>query len=406
LRLGTVSSRIGAVRAGLVLLLLGCSIPAFGQRITTVGTTIDVVGGFENLPASGLPGDSSQMQEFYGLLPGINLTSTTARTTLGATYSYGWNRFGDDLPRTTSSHAASVSLSSRLSPRWNFNLSDYYSRTNDIYNFYALRGVEIVEDSLVFYFSPTATGQAFTTNTVAMNLDHDLSAKSTLSFNAAHSLGRYEIDDALPGLSDQNNVSGGMTYSRQINDRTSWNLAYTAAFYSFDKFNSALSNAVTVGLSSRLTRNTTLSLSIGPSHVKNLHFAVTNTSYQATASLSQTVKENYFHISLNQGNSTSTGVGSLSSSRSATLGFSRGFGRRVNVFASAAAFQGTGIVGNPLNSQGTSLTGNVGFLLAKNLSLQTGALYQRYTQPAPYSYTQKRVFVSLRYSQPNLLRTH
>lgn len=405
MRLSSAISRIAAVRAGLVFLLIGCSVPAFAQRITTVGTTIDVVGGLENLPASGLPGESSQMQEFYGLLPGINLSSTTARTTIGATYSYGWNRFGGDLPRTTSSHAGSVSLTSQLNPRWNLSLTDYYSRTNDIYTFYALRGVEIVEDSLVFYFSPTATGQAFTTNSVAFNLNHDLSARSTLSFQAAHSLGRYEMDETLPGLSDQHNVSGGVSYSRQINDRTSWNLGYTTAFYSFDKFNSAISNAVNVGLSSRLTKNTTASLSVGPSHVKNLHVEVNNTSYQATASLSQNVKENYFHISFSTGNSTSTGVGSLSSSRSVTGGFSRGFGRRVNLFASASAFQGTGIVGNPLNSKGTSLTGNVGFLLAKNLSLQTGALYQRYTQPAPYSYTQKRVFVSLRYSQPNLVRT-
>jgi hypothetical protein len=215
-----------------------------------------------------------------------------------------------------------------------------------------------------------------------------------------------ESENALIGLSNLQTISANATYTRRINERTSWNVGYSGSYFSFDKFNSAVSTAVTVGLSSTVAKNTSVNVSAGPSRVNNLGVPGNNTSLVASLSITRKIKENNFHASISNNNATASGVGSVSNTRSLTAGISRELGRRVSVFADFSAFDGTGVVGNPFRTRGTSATANMGFSLARNLSLQGGIQYQRYTQPSPYAYSQRRAFVSLRYSHPNLLRSH
>jgi len=75
------------------------------------------------------------------------------------------------------------------------------------------------------------------------------------------------------------------------------------------------------------------------------------------------------------------------------------------VYASANVSDSKGILDNTVSSRGGGAAANVGFLLTQQLSLQVGAQLQRYTQPAPFAFTQKRLFASLRYTHPNLLRS-
>ena len=393
--------------AAVLVLLLGLSAPLYSQRTYNVNGTIDVVGGFDSYPPStGVPtGGDVPTDPFYGVLPGISLQSRTARTVLNATYGFGLNHYASELPRDSKSHSASLSLSRDLGPRWTFTVTDWFSRTDDLFTYYALLGVELVDEDLVLYFSPVAANQTLTTNRVGASFSHQLSPRSSITFGGEHGLGYYGNDADLVGLSDQNQFSGNFGYSRRITDRTSLTVSYNAGYFAFDKFNSAVSNAVTAGLSSIIAKDTTVSLSVGPSHVRNIEVNVDNLSYQASASLTKAIKGNSFHFTLSQGNATTSGVGTISSTRSASAGISRTFGRRVSVFADASAFQGTGIIGNPFNTKGTTITGNVGLAIARNLSLQTGVQFQRYMQPSPYAFTQKRLFASLRYTQPNLLRS-
>ena len=395
-----------AGRAGVLMFLLGVCVPLYAQRTYTVGTSVDIVGGLDSYPNSGAPAAEAPMDPFYGILPNITLDSRTARTTISASYGFGYNRFQTELPRETKTHSASLTLSRQLNPRWNFLLSESFNQSDDLFTYYALLGVEVLDESMVIYFSPVATNQALGTNRVRTSFNHDLSARSTLSFGGEHSFTYYGNDDSLVGLSDQQTVSGDVNYIRRLNDRTSLNVSYNGSYYTFDKFNSAISNTIQVGLSSVLAKETTLSLSVGPSQVRNIEADVNNMNYQASASLAKKIKGNSFHVTLSQGNSTSSGVGTISNTRSASLGISRTFGRRVSLFGDASAFQGSGIVGNPFNTKGTSITGNVGIAIARNLSIQTGAHFQRYTQPSPYAFTQKRVFATLRYSVPTLFRSH
>ena len=403
-----LNSRVGRI-GNVCMLLIALSAPLSAQRTYTVGTSVDVTGGLESYPyTNGLPGQpptEAPTDPFYGVLPGITLQSRTARSELTATYGFGYTHYASELPRDTRTHNVNVSISRQLSPRWDMSITEWFTQTNDLFSYYALLGAELVDEGLVFYFSPVATNQSVRTNSLAADFNHDLSARSTLSFRGAYTLGSYAQAESLVGLSDQHTFSGGLDYTRRMSERLSWSLGYSGDYFTFDKFGSALSTAVHFGLESVLAKGTVLSVRVGPSHVKNLNVNVDNTNFHATGSLTKQIKGNSFHFSLTQGNATSSGVGSISSTRSASAGVSRTFGRRVNVFADASAFEGLGIIGNPFNTKGTSITGNVGIAIAKNVSIQTGVQFQRYSQPSPYAFTQKRVFASVRYTQPNLYRS-
>jgi hypothetical protein len=370
---------------------------------------VDVTGGLESYPTNnGLPGQTTEapVDPFYGVLPSITLSSRTARSELTATYGFGFTRYATELPRNTMTHNVYVSISRQLSPRWNMSLNEGYTQTNDLYSYYALLGVELVEEGMVFYFSPVATNQTVRTNTLGASFQHDFSARSSLSFNGQYTLGSYANVSNLVGLSDQNTFSGGVTYTRRISERLSWNLAYSGSYFTYDKFASAISNNVSFGIEYTIAKGTIVSASGGPAQTKNLNLDVDNTNFYATGSLTKEVKGNNLHFTLSQGNTASSGVGTVSSTRSAAAGVSRALGRRVGIFADASLYEGRGIVGNPFNTKGMSATGNVSFQIARNLSLRTGVHFQRYTQPAPYAFTQKRLFASLSYSQPNLYRSH
>jgi hypothetical protein len=128
------------------------------------------------------------------------------------------------------------------------------------------------------------------------------------------------------------------------------------------------------------------------------------TSYEATASLQQDINENSFHFVFSQDSGNVTGLGSVSKTRRATVGFGRALGRRVNVFADVTGFESKGILDNTYGTRGLWASANMGFALTSKLSVQGGLSYQRYDQPSDFKTSQKRVFASLHYSLPNLLR--
>ena len=68
----------------------------------------------------------------------------------------------------------------------------------------------------------------------------------------------------------------------------------------------------------------------------------------------------------------------------------------------ASAFDTRGILDNTFNAQGYAATANLGIPLIRNWSAQVGGQFQRYEGLAVFNFTQKRVFISLRYSNPSL----
>ena len=162
--------------AGVCMLLIGLAAPLSAQRTYTVGTSVDVIGGFESYPhTNGLPAaqpTEAPTDPFYGVLPGITLQSRTARSELTASYGFGFNHYASELPRDTRTHNINVSISRQLSPRWSMSVTEWFSQTNDLFSYYALLGAELVDEGLVFYFSPFATNQSLRTNSLAATFNH------------------------------------------------------------------------------------------------------------------------------------------------------------------------------------------------------------------------------------------
>ena len=389
-----------------LLALLGFSPEAWSQRVYSVGAGVSLVGGLDNnlQPTLPLPtSDAAKRSHFYSIYPAVSLDSSGGHSVFSANYAFGWHRTDRDVSGESSSHVASLNFSRQVGARSSVVFSDSYSLTSDIQTFYALGGVQQTPEELVFVFSPLTTNQSYTTNVAAASFSHGFSERSTLSISGQHSLRFYDTAGFNNSLSDQHTISGTVGYSRRLSERLSWILSGTSSHYNFDNFNNALTNVVRSGFTYVLGRNTQGSFTAGPSYVRNLTTAETQLNYELVASVQHKIKENSFSFQFSHDNG-STGVGSISRTDQATVVFSRNLGRRVNVSFDATAFDSAGILDNSVDSRGVYSSGNVGVNLAKRLSLHGGVQFQRYMKPNPYELTQKRVFVSLHYSHPNLLR--
>jgi len=405
LRFCAVRTRLIVAQVVFFSLLLAASTQLYGQK--TLGASVDVVGGLDSNPQLSFPllgptGQSSERTLFYGVYPAISLESRGARSVFNARYAFGWNRLDTELPTESKSHSAGVTFSTPIGARWNLDLEESYSMSDDLQTFYALRGVSLVGEDLVYVFAPTGARLTYRTNRASVSAKRAFSERSTLSFTGQHTLRGY--DQAAAALTDQQSTTGSIAYARRLNERLSWSAEYSVTYHLFDDFNNALVNVVRAGLTNELARGTTVRFTIGPSFVTDPDASGKFTSYEATASLEQKVKENNFTLAFSQDNGNVTGLGSISKTRRATLGFNRALGRRVNVFADATGFDSTGILDNTIDTRGLSASANMGFSLTTKLSVQGGVSYQRYTRPSDFESSQKRVFASLRYSLPSLLR--
>ena len=88
--------------------------------------------------------------------------------------------------------------------------------------------------------------------------------------------------------------------------------------------------------------------------------------------------------------------------RSGGLSWNR-TGRNINVFVDMSTFESTGTLGNTLNTRGVQGAATIGIPLTRTVSVQGGGQYQKYDRTSLYAFDQRRVFVSLRYSNPTLL---
>jgi hypothetical protein len=389
---------------GAILVLLVLSAPVRAQRENTVGTTLDFVGGAELYPRFNAPLAQSGTVPFVSTYPSISLNSQGEHSLITAGYVFGWRRAGTKLPADTKSHTASVGFSSRIGQRWNVEVEEAFAMTDDLQTFYQLRGVDLAGENLVFLLAPVVSEQAFRTNDASFGLSYSFSQRASLTFGGEHTLRDYVSANFATLLSDQQSSSLNVGYSRRISDRTEWTVSYTGSLYNFDNFNDALLHVARAGVRTKVARDVDLSFSAGPSHVKALRSNDSHSSYEATASIKKTIKGNDFQLSFSQDNGNSNGIGSVSNTRLVTLGFGRSLGRRTTVYADASAFQSKGVLDNTFDRAGTSAAVNMGFALSRAWSLQGGAQFQRHSKPAPLAFTQTRLFVSLRYSNPTLLR--
>jgi hypothetical protein len=124
----------------------------------------------------------------------------------------------------------------------------------------------------------------------------------------------------------------------------------------------------------------------------------------ATATLNRKVQKGSFALSVSQTSGDTSGLGSVSTFREAGLNTSHTYGKSITISASASAFDTQGLEVNSASARGFSAGGSVGYALGRDWSLNWGAQYQHYEGYSTAGYDQKRLFMSLRYSKPELWR--
>jgi hypothetical protein len=381
------------------------------DRIYTLGTTLDLAGGGTN-QVTGLAAaqpQSSSFFPFYGAYPSLTLKAAGAHTVLNADYAYGYNRFQSDPKYTDQSHSGALNFNWTLSPELKISLSDSFRSTSDYATFNAIRGIasDAGPPSPIVFF-PVASNVISRVNTAFILTNYKLDDRSSLSFNASHSLSDYSGTQnaaAAAALPNQQRFSGDFSYQYQTGKYESWSLGYTAAYFDVAQheaasspYQNAYSQTIHLTYSNQLMPGLNVALGAGVSKVDSQGSAGGYTGYNSLANLRRTVgKTSSLSLHFTQNSGDTSGLGTISSTRSGGLSYSYAT-KVVTFFADASLFDTKGTLDNTYRARGGSATANVGFPLSKSWSVQTGAQYQRYTGLSSFNFTQKRVFLTLRYT--------
>jgi hypothetical protein len=374
------------------------------QREYAIGVGLNLVSGGDNNPRGGTsgPGTETPLRLFYGAYPSISLTSTGARSSVGLSYGFGFDRTETD-PRTESeSHSVSISISRQLGPRWSLSLSEGFRQTADLRTFNVFQGIVLAPEGLIFVFDPVGTDLEVRSNSASIGLDYSTSTRSRLSFTGSHDLRKYGGDSRFFGiLSDQQSVSSGLLYRRELSSRSSWSARYRVAYSEFRDFENVVSQAASLGFRTEIAQALFFELTGGPSYVSSLGGASGYLRYNAGASLGRQGRSFGFSLYYSASSGESSGLGSVSDTQRA--GVSAGHsGGPVTVSVDVSAFDTRGRLDNVQRTRGVSGSATLGYPMTDTLTLQVGTRYQRYTNTSTFAFTQERVFLSLRYDRPEL----
>ena len=177
-----------------------------------------------------------------------------------------------------------------------------------------------------------------------------------------------------------------------------------------------------------------MDLTVGASRIASLGPAGSSVGYNTSVSLSR----NSFSVSYTQATGQQSGVGSTSDTRIVGATINRTFGdadlslnvsgfearpRFDNPFSNRGLTAGAAIglgdaslslnvsesktegnIDDSFNNRGVAAIATIGLRITDTMSIQGGGQFQRNTPASGLGFTQKRVFVSLSFSDPNLWR--
>lgn len=390
-------------------ILISTTLPVLAKRIYTVGTQINVVVSRDSNPRINNDGFSPSqggiLSTLYGLYPSIFLNSMGLRSSVQLSYAFGLNRNRSEGSRPSESHSFSGSYSTPLTRNLGLTVSESYTRSLDFTTFNVFRGIILTPEGLLFDFDTIALLQESSYNNASLALGYTLSSDSSLSFGVGHSIRNYEQSlDAGNRLSNETGFSGNFAYSQNVNERTGWNLSYSASLSRFDQFQDNLTHNINIGLSHQISPTVSLGLTGGPSFSQSPETKANFSGYNASFHISKAFEETLTSLSYSHGTGTSTGVGSVSNTDTLAFNFSRPLARRINISANLSLYQTTAILDNPVATRGGLAAVSLGFSLSESWALNLGGTYRRQNETTINDGEQKRIFISLSYALPELLR--
>jgi hypothetical protein len=377
-----------------------------------LGTNINLTAGDANSLGYATQNANQPLVFFYGIYPTLRMAASGRRSSWSTSYSYGLDRTATAPTSKHESHAAMLTFSSRISSAWNIHLYDSFDATSDAATFNALRNV-VADPNVPFVFYPTAAQITARGNTASLGADYRFADRSTVSFNVRHALRDYGsggAGSAAAALANQQSFSGDMAYNYQTGAHETWSLGYTASYFNFSgystlsQFQNGYSQTGHLGYANQIVPGLTFNLSGGVSRVQGQGTGESSIGFDSAATLQKKIDENRsFSLYFRRSSADTSGLGSVSKTNSGGVSFTRA-GRKATLFSDLSVFDTRGILGSTYNSRGYAATVSVGIPLTRTWSAQVGGLYQRYEGLQAFAFTQKRVFVSLRYSNPSLKR--
>ena len=390
-----------------VVVLFGCSIESFaGQGKYTMGVSADATGGGKSPDFAG-SSVSSNFQDYAAFLatyPSLKFTARGEHSSLDSSYGFGYEKSYFDPSYETKSHSANLAFSSNLGPKWKLKLADAFSMTNDISSYRLLSGATPDSTQFQFAFTPVFA-RSNRSNTATADLNRIFNRKSSLTVSGTFSRLDYPSSSLTSGvLSDQKRILVAATYTHS-GEHYSWSLGYSGARFNFSSFQNSFNHSAHVGYSYKFSPALSLRIDVGPSYLESLENIKSPVGVNATVTLNRNIQKNgSFALTVSQTSGDTSGLGSVSTFREASLNMNRAIGRSVSISASVSAFDTEGLQVNSLSARGGSAGGSIGYSLGREWSLNWGGQYQHYEGYNTAGYDQKRVFMSLRYSKPEFWR--
>jgi hypothetical protein len=390
----------------------------WAERKNTLGTQLDFVSGMSNwTPVNGLNlGPFQTVTPFYVVYSSIEMKSMGPHSALDLSYTFGLQRIKSELDVDSESHVLAASFDKTLSQKWKFKLKESFEMTPDFATFSALRGILFTPQGAQFLYYPIAVRRSSQINSASISVDYDFSPRSTLSFGLSHVSRDYEDNPQFRGLlSDQYRMQGNVSYTRKIDERTSWGLEYSASQLHFEDFDDARMHNISAVYSRQLRPTLKVRLAAGPSYVETLTSERNYPGYVASLSLEKSTRSNRLSLYYDRRTGESTGLGSISDTHNAGFGFSRLLGRRTTLALDASGFSTRHRLDNPADLRGATGSVTLGLPLTDKISLNGGALYRmhflprwagdsRYSQATRLDVEEKRIFFSFRFRAPEFWR--
>jgi hypothetical protein len=398
--------------------LLIFSPATYAERKNTLSAEVSAVGAADDNPrVSGIyftPAEDRVFVGTWGLYPALALSSQGPRSLFTLSYSLGVNRVESDLDLNSESHAAGFGFQSELSRKLKLSISESFVLSPDFASFNLFRGVFFTPEGVFFDYDQVALRRRSYMNNAGVGLAYELGPRSSLNVDVRHSIRDFQEDERFRRyLSSQNRFNAGVRYNRNVDERTSWNVGYSASHYSFRHYGSARSHTASLGLARELRPTVHLRMSAGPSYVEPTTGRLADIQgrnprsylgWSADANLSKSFRTNQFTLFYRRGSGISAGMGSISDSQTAGLNFGQMLGRKVRLSSALSGYEHKGRLDNPYNTYGYMGTAVVSVLVKKDISVEAGGSYYKQRGHSYYRMDRSRAFLSLRYQFPEFLR--
>ncbi len=397
----------------LVLTLAAGSVSA--ERKYSADFTANFLGGIGNLAGNSsiaYSGFGMGNSPFFSASPSLFLRSIGERSELNMNYAFVLDRYQmDPDPLTTYSHAFDVNWTSKLGKSARFTLGDTYSDVPNLSALNVIKGFTFtsLSQGFQYIFEPMLLKNSSRSNSAKADLEVDLTQRSYLTFGVASAIRRYQRDEVgdSPFFQNQDRLEGHFAYSYKANKRNTLGAEYRMYQNDYRDFGMVRAHTALFTYSVEVSSSFKLDMEAGPAMtMKNPYQDETRYGYNAAINLSEKLKSNLFTLHYRRRAGDSTGLGYVTDSHEAGVGFSRTIGRSVSVNADISAFRQRNDGMAEFDYEGLSATAEITRMLGKHWMIGLGGSYQDYRGDMSTfrGLDRKRAYISISFLLPEFWR--